>query len=67
MSMDDIARRGLVLFGCGHMGSAMLKGWLARGLAPQAITVIDRSPSDWLRAQGVRLNGALPGDPAAVV
>lgn len=67
MGMDDIARRGLVLFGCGHMGSAMLKGWLAQGLAPQAITVIDRSPSAWLQAQGLRLNGALPEDPAAVV
>ena len=32
MQMDEVARRGLVLLGCGKMGSAMLAGWLEGGL-----------------------------------
>ena len=28
-------------FGCGNMGGAMLKGWLAGGFAPGAFTVVD--------------------------
>jgi pyrroline-5-carboxylate reductase len=49
------------------MGSAMLAGWLARGLDPASISVIDPHPSDWLRAQGVALNAALPGSPAVLM
>ena len=33
MSMQQIAEKGLVLLGCGKMGSAMLQGWLADGIA----------------------------------
>src|ERR1700687_3050812 len=29
----------LVLVGCGQMGSAMLRGWLARGAAPDFIVI----------------------------
>jgi len=29
MDMDHVSRDGLVLLGCGKMGSAMLEGWLA--------------------------------------
>ncbi|MBV0912620.1 pyrroline-5-carboxylate reductase [Anianabacter salinae] len=64
MDMNDIERRGLVLMGCGKMGSAMLAGWLARGLPAPSVTVIDPKPTDWLRAQGTRLNADLPADPA---
>ena len=31
MAMDEVAARGLVLLGCGTMGSALLRGWLAGG------------------------------------
>ena len=31
----------LLLVGCGKMGSALLKGWLERGVAPNAITIIE--------------------------
>ena len=65
--MDEVNARGLVLLGCGKMGSALLQGWLARGVAPGAVQVIEPNPSDWLRAQGVGLNGALPQDPAVAV
>ena len=67
MDMSDIESRGLVLLGCGKMGSAMLAGWLARGLPPASVWVLDPHPSDWLIAQGVHLNTGLPGDPAVVL
>ena len=59
----EIARRGLVLLGCGKMGSAMLEGWLERGLPPDSVWVTDPHPSDWLKAQGVHLNEGVPDDP----
>lgn len=65
--MDDVASRGLVLLGCGRMGTALLKGWLARGLAPAAVHVVEPAPSDWLRASGVSLGGPLPPAPAVAV
>ena len=64
MNMDDVAARGLVLLGCGKMGSAMLAGWLKGGLPATSVWVIDPMPSDWVRAQGVHINVALPHDPA---
>lgn len=67
MQNGDIARRGLVLLGCGKMGSAMLEGWLKRGLPATSVWVMDPHPSDWLVAQGVRLNEELPEDPAIVL
>lgn len=67
MDYSEIERRGLVLLGCGKMGSAMLAGWLNRGLGPDAVHVQDPKPSDWVQAQGVRVNGALPDDPAVVL
>ncbi|MCY1125752.1 pyrroline-5-carboxylate reductase [Frigidibacter sp. RF13] len=67
MSMKELDRRGLVLIGCGKMGSAMLAGWLERGLSPAAVWVSDPNPSDWLQAQGVRINQGLPPDPAIVL
>ncbi len=67
MDLKDIERRGLVLLGCGKMGSAMLAGWLKGGLAPGAVSVIDPAPSDWLTATGVAIGGALPETPAVLV
>jgi pyrroline-5-carboxylate reductase len=67
MTMDDVAARGLVLLGCGKMGSAMLAGWLQGGLPPAAVWVLDPHPSDWLRGQGVHLNAPIPTTPAVVV
>jgi pyrroline-5-carboxylate reductase len=67
MDMETVKLRGLVLLGCGKMGSAMLEGWLKRGLAASSVWVIDPMPSDWLRAQGVHLNAPLPAAPAIVL
>jgi pyrroline-5-carboxylate reductase len=67
MKDSRIAANGLVLLGCGKMGSAMLEGWLARGLPPTSVWVVDPFPSEWLKAQGVHLNAELPAAPAIVL
>lgn len=70
MDMDDLRRRGLVLLGCGKMGSAMLAGWLKGGLPAASVWAVDPAPSDWLdarAAEGLRLNAGLPADPAIVL
>ena len=64
---NDINRRGLVLVGCGRMGGAMLRGWLARGLEPGAVTVIDPRLSPEWQDKGLRVNADLPADPAVLV
>jgi pyrroline-5-carboxylate reductase len=49
----------IVLAGAGKMGGAMLTGWLARGLDPKKVAVIEPQPSaeiSALAAKGVRLN-----------
>jgi pyrroline-5-carboxylate reductase len=67
MPSQTVAQNGLVLLGCGKMGSAMLAGWLADGLPPQSVWVIDPAPSDWVQAQGVHINEELPTAPAIVL
>ena len=67
MNMDTVAEKGLLLLGCGKMGSAMLEGWLKDGLPPQSVWVQDPFPSDWVLAQGVRINEGLPTAPAIVL
>lgn len=70
MDLDFIAGRGLVLLGCGKMGTAMLEGWLAGGLGPSDFTILDPAPSARLEAlarEGLMLNAALPTDPAIAV
>lgn len=67
MKQTRIAARGLVLLGCGKMGSAMLSGWLGRGMPPEAVWVIEPVPSPWLRSTGVHINAVLPEAPAVVL
>lgn len=68
MDMNEVDRRGLVLLGCGKMGSAMLQGWLAGGLPASSVWVLDPYPSDWLKSlSGLNLNVDLPDDPAIVL
>lgn len=68
MDMEDLKKRGLVLLGCGKMGSAMLEGWLRQGLSASSVWVHDPYPSDWLKGlTGLNLNSALPEKPAIVL
>lgn len=67
MKLDIINERGLVLLGCGKMGSAMLQGWLSRGVTSAAVTVLDPFPSDWVLGTGVKVNGDIPNNPAVVL
>ena len=62
--MNKIAQDGLVLLGCGKMGSAMLAGWLSDGLPAASVWVLDPNPSDWLKDTGVHLNDGMPPSPA---
>ena len=58
---------GLVLVGCGKMGSAMLEGWLTNGVQPSDVWILEPYPSDRLKAlaaQGLHLNAGLPEAPA---
>jgi pyrroline-5-carboxylate reductase len=62
----------ILLAGAGKMGSAMLEGWLALGLSPEHVAVIEPQPSRDILAlseRGLRLNPArdAAGDVAAVV
>jgi len=62
LSRSDVLRdvRGTILLvGAGKMGSALLEGWLALGLAPDRLAVIEPHPSSDLSAlesKGLRLN-----------
>jgi pyrroline-5-carboxylate reductase len=49
--------RPLVLVGAGNMGRAMLEGWLASGMDPRTIVVIEPYPADVqpLQTPGLRL------------
>jgi len=60
----------LVLIGAGKMGSAMLEGWLARGLDAKKISVIEPQPVKAIKAltrRGVKLNPKGRAAPASVV
>lgn len=67
MDMSLVAEKGLVLLGCGKMGSAMLQGWLADGLPATSVWVQDPYPSEWVQNSGVHVNAELPAAPAIVL
>jgi pyrroline-5-carboxylate reductase len=62
----------IVLVGAGKMGSALLDGWLALGLSPRNVAVLEPQPTPEvaaLAARGLRLNpsAAAVGEVAALV
>jgi pyrroline-5-carboxylate reductase len=62
----------IVLVGAGKMGSAMLEAWLALGLSPTRVVVIEPQPTSELTAlaaRGLTLNPPLPAvrDVSAIV
>jgi pyrroline-5-carboxylate reductase len=51
----------IVLVGAGKMGAALLQGWLAGGLDPAKVTVLEPQPADEIKAlsaRGVQINPA---------
>ena len=70
VSNKRLEEKGLVLLGCGKMGSALLEGWLADGLPASSVWVLDPYPNDWVKSltsQGLTLNSDLPKEPAICV
>jgi pyrroline-5-carboxylate reductase len=57
--------RSLVLTGAGKMGEALLRGWLAGGLAPARVTILEPKPSAAIAAlaaeRGIAVNPPLAG------
>jgi pyrroline-5-carboxylate reductase len=45
----------LLLIGCGKMGSALLVGWLARGVPADTVTVVEPKPADSAVPGGVTM------------
>jgi len=69
-ALENVNAQGLVLLGCGKMGSAMLAGWLAAGLSLESTHILDPYPSDWvlgLADKGLNLNSEIPFSPAICV
>lgn len=60
MDINDRLADGLLLLGCGKMGSAMLAGWLDQGIDPENIWITEPNPSEWLKSLDVHLNEDLP-------
>lgn len=61
--MSELLEGPLWLVGAGNMGGAMLRGWLAAGLDPRQVTVIDPAAKDL--PEGVLALAAPPPDGAA--
>jgi pyrroline-5-carboxylate reductase len=72
LSSSFTPQRPLALVGAGKMGSALLEGWLDRGLDPKAVLVIDPSPpadsAAYLASVGITPRAAPPtGVTASVI
>jgi pyrroline-5-carboxylate reductase len=60
----------LVLLGAGKMGHAMLEGWLARGLNPRKVGLIEPQPGKAIKAltrRGVKINPRGKASPASAI
>lgn len=67
MALEKVAREGLVLLGCGKMGTALLTGWLGAGVPASSVWVIEPNPTEWLKSCGVHLNEGVPDAPAVAL
>ena len=64
MTAAPVLPATLVLVGAGKMGGAMLEGWLATGLDPRGVTILDPFAGEGVAAlcaeNGMALNPAAP-------
>lgn len=68
MTEDDLHQKGLVLLGCGKMGSALLRGCLRQGFPASSVWIVDPQPQAWLSdVSGLHVNAPLPEAPALVL
>ncbi|MBL4806343.1 MAG: pyrroline-5-carboxylate reductase [Rhodobacteraceae bacterium] len=70
MIPETVASNGLVLLGCGKMGSAMLEGWLKNDFPLSSVWILDPFPSERvqeLAGLGLNLNVELPVNPAICI
>ena len=66
MQTSMLSDRGILLLGCGKMGSALLKGWLDGGISAASVRVLEPNPSAWLQSLDVSLNTEPSKTPPAV-
>lgn len=62
--------RPLVLIGAGKMGGALLDGWLASGVDPAAVVVVEPQPDpgyETLKTPGLTVVDAPPQTPASII
>ncbi|WP_102958864.1 pyrroline-5-carboxylate reductase [Mangrovicella endophytica] len=61
----------ILLLGGGNMGGAMLGGWIAAGIDPSDVLIVDPNPGEAVRPlieeRGVRLAASVPAEPVDVV
>ena len=60
----------LLLLGAGKMGQAMVEGWLARGLNPRKLIIVEPQPARAVKAlvkRGARINPKSAAEAAAIV
>jgi len=56
--------RDILLVGCGNMGSALLRGWLAQGIDAERLRVVDAHPQALQQARDLGVSAAPALDPA---
>ncbi len=61
--MSETSAGTILLVGAGRMGGALLKGWLAQGIEPDRITVLEPSPAPEM-AEFLKQSGISVGQPA---
>lgn len=69
--MNFSSERPFLLVGAGKMGGAMLSGWMAEGIDPSVVIVLDPKPSEemanFLKDSGIRHVTTVPEDLTAAI